>query len=221
METTPPKAVSLSAWQQYPPSPGTTAGGSGESGCGDTTLSMSSDMNGEEGGNREGDGTVITTTATTDGNRGGITETTPPKAVSSSAFQQYHTRLSTLTWDYALWAIETAGPTYIKLVQWASTRHDLFSPEFVSHFTKLQDETRGHSWKETEMTLVRSFGKDWKNVLSFDKVIDDGICMDDTEGEDGALIAGDGIDGGRLKPKSTRHVLPHTTSCIPPALAWP
>jgi hypothetical protein len=49
------------------------------------------------------------------------------------------------------------------------------------------------------MTLVRSFGTDWKNVLSFDKVIDDGICMDDTEGEDGAVVVGDGIEGGRLK----------------------
>ena len=41
------------------------------------------------------------------------------------------------------------------------------------------------------MTFVQSFfGKDWKNVLSFDKVIDDGISMDDG-GEDGVLV-GDG-----------------------------
>jgi len=130
----------------------------------------------------------------------GMEPTAPPEQLQArqpppppSALQQYHQRLSTLTWDYALWAIETAGPTYIKLVQWASTRHDLFSPEFVSHFTKLQDETRGHSWKETEMTLVRSFGKDWRNVLSFDKVIDDGISMEEDGGET------DGIEGGRLK----------------------
>ncbi len=45
--------------------------------------------------------------------------------------------------------------------------------------------------RRTEMTVVQSFfGKDWKNVLSFDKVIDDGISMDDG-GEDGVLV-GDG-----------------------------
>ena len=106
-----------------------------------------------------------------------------------SALQNYHLSLTKRTWDYALWAIETAGPTYIKLVQWASTRNDLFSPEFVGHFSKLQDETRGHTWRETEATLVRAYGKDWRNVLSFDKVIDD----DDDES--------DGEEGGRLKRK--------------------
>jgi len=101
--------------------------------------------------------------------------------------QRYHQKISQSTWDYALWAIESAGPTYIKLVQWASTRNDLFSPEFVGHFSKLQDETRGHSWRETEQCLERAYGKDWKNILSFDRVIED----DDDES--------DGAEGGRLK----------------------
>lgn len=101
--------------------------------------------------------------------------------------QRYHQKLTQSTWDYALWAIESAGPTYIKLVQWASTRNDLFSPEFVGHFSKLQDETRGHAWRETEHALERAYGKEWKKILSFDRVIED----DDDES--------DGIEGGRLK----------------------
>ena len=101
--------------------------------------------------------------------------------------QRYHHKLTQSTWDYALWAIESAGPTYIKLVQWASTRNDLFSPEFVGHFSKLQDETRGHVWRETEHALERAYGKEWKKILSFDRVIED----DDDES--------DGIEGGRLK----------------------
>jgi len=88
---------------------------------------------------------------------------------SSSTLQRYHEALTKRTWDYALWAIETAGPTYIKLAQWASTRNDLFSPEFVGHFSKLQDETRGHSWKETEAALERAYGKEWRKVLSFER----------------------------------------------------
>lgn len=123
--------------------------------------------------------------------------TTDNKKSSCTLLQQYHNRLSTLTWDYALWAIETAGPTYIKLVQWASTRHDLFSPEFVSHFSKLQDETRGHGWRETEMTLIRSFGPDWRNVLSFDKVIDDGMEDEDYDVEEENRGGLDNDVGGR------------------------
>ena len=42
------------------------------------------------------------------------------------------------TWDYALWAIETAGPSYIKLVQWAYTSNNIFTPESVKHQTLLQ-----------------------------------------------------------------------------------
>ena len=109
-----------------------------------------------------------------------------------SIMQKYHTSLTKATWNYALWAIESAGPTYIKLVQWASTRNDLFSPEFIGHFSKLQDETRGHTWKETEDTLYRAYGPDWKNVLSFDKIIDDG---DDDYDSD------DTVEGLRLKRK--------------------
>ncbi|XP_074123839.1 putative aarF domain-containing protein kinase 2 isoform X4 [Sminthopsis crassicaudata] len=44
---------------------------------------------------------------------------------------------------YRLWlrglllAIESSGPTYIKLGQWASTRRDLFSEEFCTQFSRL------------------------------------------------------------------------------------
>lgn len=104
-----------------------------------------------------------------------------------SMLQRYHQKMTKSTWNYALWAIESAGPTFIKLVQWASTRNDLFSPEFVGHFSKLQDETRGHAWRETEHALERAYGKEWKKILSFDRVIED----DDDES--------DGIEGARLK----------------------
>ena len=109
-----------------------------------------------------------------------------------SALQRVHANLTSKTWNYALWAIESAGPTYIKLVQWASTRNDLFSPEFVGHFSKLQDETRGHTWKETEKILHRAYGPNWKNVLSFNKVIDDG---------DNDFDINDSEEGKRLKRK--------------------
>lgn len=47
--------------------------------------------------------------------------------------------LSEAVWEYSLWGIEVAGPTFIKLTQWASTRSDLFPAEFCLRFAKLQD----------------------------------------------------------------------------------
>mmetsp|Transcript_20209 Transcript_20209/g.58440 ORF Transcript_20209/g.58440 Transcript_20209/m.58440 type:complete len:550 (-) Transcript_20209:420-2069(-) len=70
-------------------------------------------------------------------------------------------------WEYAIWSIEKAGPTFIKLIQWATTRNDLFSAEFISKFSRLQDETRGHSWRETEHILKDSFGPNYSDFLVF------------------------------------------------------
>ena len=72
------------------------------------------------------------------------------------------------TWNYALWSIEKAGPTFIKLIQWATTRHDLFHPEFITRFSTLQDNTRGHSWKETKKVLEESWGPNFHEVIDFD-----------------------------------------------------
>jgi len=63
-----------------------------------------------------------------------------------------------MAWSYALFGIEKAGPTWIKLVQWATTRHDLFSPEFCRYFGKLRDDTEGHPWKDTERILAEELG---------------------------------------------------------------
>ncbi|KAL7519931.1 hypothetical protein ACHAWX_004687 [Stephanocyclus meneghinianus] len=114
--------------------------------------------------------------------------------VEEDEASSWKTYLSRKTWDYALWAIETAGPTYIKLAQWASTRNDLFSPEFVGYFSKLQDETRGHSWRETEEALERAYGKEWKQILCFDAVVG--------EGYDGKEE--DTMENRRLKGKGER-----------------
>lgn len=76
-------------------------------------------------------------------------------------------RAADAAWEYALWSIEKAGPTYIKLCQWATTRNDLFSAEFVSRFSRLQDETMGHSWKSTQDRLASAYGCQYDDVLDF------------------------------------------------------
>lgn len=77
-------------------------------------------------------------------------------------------RSNKLAWDYAVWSVEKAGPTFIKLIQWATTRNDLFSAEFVEHFSRLQDNTRGHSWKETEKLLKDSYGLNYNEIFEFE-----------------------------------------------------
>ena len=71
-------------------------------------------------------------------------------------------------WNYALWSIEKAGPTFIKLFQWATTRHDLFSTEFITRLSALQDNTSGHTWKETEKLLLEALGPNYAELVDFD-----------------------------------------------------
>mmetsp|Transcript_15392 Transcript_15392/g.34488 ORF Transcript_15392/g.34488 Transcript_15392/m.34488 type:complete len:594 (-) Transcript_15392:420-2201(-) len=73
--------------------------------------------------------------------------------------------LKNQSWEYALYAVEKAGPTFVKLCQWASTRSDLFPIEFCSRFARLQDATRGHPWEDTEHMLEAEFGTEWQDLL--------------------------------------------------------
>ena len=76
--------------------------------------------------------------------------------------------LNNMAWDYSVWAVEKAGPTFIKLVQWATTRNDIFPTDFIHHFSKLQDSTRGHSWNDTEILLRDSYGEEYKEWFDFE-----------------------------------------------------
>ncbi|XP_026719531.1 uncharacterized aarF domain-containing protein kinase 2, partial [Athene cunicularia] len=73
----------------------------------------------------------------------------------------------------ALWlrllrrAAEAAGPTCVKLGQWASTRRDLFSEAFCDEFSKLHVEVSPHPWAHTDELLRKAFGEDWTGILEF------------------------------------------------------
>ncbi|XP_052645604.1 uncharacterized aarF domain-containing protein kinase 2 isoform X3 [Harpia harpyja] len=73
----------------------------------------------------------------------------------------------------ALWlrllrrAAESAGPTCVKLGQWASTRRDLFSEAFCDEFSKLHVEVSPHPWGHTDELLRKAFGEDWTGILKF------------------------------------------------------
>ncbi|KAJ8380469.1 hypothetical protein SKAU_G00012470 [Synaphobranchus kaupii] len=70
--------------------------------------------------------------------------------------------------DALLWVTETSGPTFIKLGQWASTRRDIFSPEFCDRFCRLHVRVRPHPWAHTKQCLRRAFGEAWRTLFLFD-----------------------------------------------------
>ena len=71
--------------------------------------------------------------------------------------------LYSLQWWFTVSAIEIAGPAFIKLGQWASTRRDLFPEEFCDRLSTLQRRCSPHPWLATEEVLRDSFGENWKD----------------------------------------------------------
>ena len=92
--------------------------------------------------------------------------------------------LSELCWNYALWSIELAGPTYVKLGQWAATRPDMFPEEFCHRFSRLHDQVAAHAWQCTVACLDRTMGQGWEQKLVLDqKVIGSGCIAQVYQGQ--------------------------------------
>ena len=70
-----------------------------------------------------------------------------------------------LAWRYVYFAIQLAGPAFIKLGQWASTRRDIFSEDFCRALSKLHTRCSPHSWRATEQLLCENFGEDWEEKV--------------------------------------------------------
>lgn len=75
------------------------------------------------------------------------------------------TLLANGSWKYALFALESAGPAFVKLGQWASTRRDLFSEDFCRTLSALHIRCTPHSWRDTVKMLEGNFGPDWQESL--------------------------------------------------------
>jgi len=100
-------------------------------------------------------------------------------------FTKPECKINRFAWNYGVWAIEKAGPTFVKLVQWATTRNDLFSTSFIDNFSKLQDNTMGHSWKDTKVLLEDSYGKNYMDLFDFDNEYDQiGAGVQQQEGKE-------------------------------------
>ncbi|PKI84026.1 hypothetical protein MVES1_002047 [Malassezia vespertilionis] len=75
-------------------------------------------------------------------------------------------------WGALLWykllvkQMEFAGPTFVKLGQWAGSRHDLFPDALCNMFGKLHSNNKPHSLQHTKRELERVF------QLSFDQIFE-------------------------------------------------
>ena len=86
-----------------------------------------------------------------------------PLALAPAA---YLMGLDEIVWRYALWATQAAGPTCVKLAQWASSRDDRFPAAFCERFSRLQDDAKRHPWRETERALDLTL-PGWRQLLDF------------------------------------------------------
>jgi len=69
--------------------------------------------------------------------------------ILSAPIAVYFTSYQEMWFDLLIKTIQTCGPVYIKLGQWASTRRDLFHPRLCYHLAKLQSQAKVHSWQHT------------------------------------------------------------------------
>lgn len=63
-------------------------------------------------------------------------------------------------------ALEEMGPTFVKLGQILSTRVDLFEPEWIAEFEKLQDQSSGVAYQQIRAQLAQDLGADPESLFA-------------------------------------------------------
>lgn len=73
--------------------------------------------------------------------------------------------------------VESSGAAVIKLMQWASSRPDLFGKDFCRAFSKLQDDTTPHSIQHTHHVLTQAYGHNWHQRIQVDPQVVGSGCI--------------------------------------------
>lgn len=75
-------------------------------------------------------------------------------------------------WGALLWyrllvsQMEMAGPTFVKLGQWAGSRRDLFPDELCNRLSKLHSNNKPHSMSYTRKVLERVFQRSFNDIFA-------------------------------------------------------
>lgn len=71
-----------------------------------------------------------------------------------------------LWYRYLTWSMELAGPSFIKLGQWAASRTDIFPESMCNEMGKLHSNARQHSFRYTRRAIHKAFGKSMEEIFS-------------------------------------------------------
>lgn len=61
--------------------------------------------------------------------------------------------------------MERAGPSFIKLGQWAASRADLFSAALCDRMSKLHSNGQPHSFRHTKRAITQAFGMEFDDIF--------------------------------------------------------
>ncbi|KAK9897361.1 ABC1-domain-containing protein [Cystobasidium minutum MCA 4210] len=84
--------------------------------------------------------------------------------------RKYQERTTTRWWyRFLVHQMERAGPTFIKLAQWAGSRRDLFPDILCDMFGRLHSNGKAHSLKYTKRVLEKAFKRPFDEIfIEFD-----------------------------------------------------
>lgn len=66
---------------------------------------------------------------------------------------------------YLRWSAELAGPSFIKLAQWAASRTDIFPRDLCEELSHLHSNAKAHSFHQTKKILSASFGMPFEDIF--------------------------------------------------------
>lgn len=124
---------------------------------------------------------------------------TIPAVFMGQRIPELHDERSGTIWWYSLLVrhMELAGPTFIKLSQWAASRSDIFPKQLCAMLSKLHNQVDPHSMQHTRRTIEAAFGGRKLEDI-FDEFIETPLGI-------GAIAQ---VYRGRLKPGIALHFEP-------------
>eukprot|EP01071_Lankesteria_metandrocarpae_P011234 Lankesteria_metandrocarpae@DN5424_c0_g2_i1.p1 len=73
-----------------------------------------------------------------------------------------------VVWWYFFHCVDVGGPCFVKFVQWAATRVDIFPKKFCDRCAVYQNRAPQHSYDDTVNVLRESVGEDWADYLEIE-----------------------------------------------------
>ncbi|CAG8457164.1 5853_t:CDS:2 [Paraglomus occultum] len=93
--------------------------------------------------------------------------TTPALFIGERVEKHGNERSGALWWyDLLVRQMETAGPTFIKLAQWAASRTDIFPEEMCARLSKLHSSVKPHSLSVTKQIISDNFNLPFEDIFT-------------------------------------------------------